>query len=97
MRAVGANNAVVMRMVVAEGVLISLISYILGVFLSFPITVLLANVVSEAIFRSPANFVIGHMGFATWLVLVLVLSAVSSIIPARRASRMTIREVLAYE
>jgi putative ABC transport system permease protein len=32
-----------------------------------------------------------------WLALVLLLSAVASVIPALNASRLTIREVLAYE
>jgi putative ABC transport system permease protein len=36
-------------------------------------------------------------GFLIWLVLVLVLSALASVLPARRASRLTVREVLAYE
>jgi putative ABC transport system permease protein len=38
-----------------------------------------------------------YQGFAIWLLVVLVLSAVASILPARNAARLTIREVLAYE
>jgi putative ABC transport system permease protein len=37
------------------------------------------------------------VGFGLWLLIVLVLSAVASILPARNAARLTIREVLAYE
>jgi putative ABC transport system permease protein len=36
-------------------------------------------------------------GFIIWLGVVIVLSIVSSILPARNAARLTIREVLAYE
>jgi putative ABC transport system permease protein len=32
-----------------------------------------------------------------WLLVVLALSAVASLLPARNAARLTIREVLAYE
>jgi putative ABC transport system permease protein len=32
-----------------------------------------------------------------WLVMVIVLSALASFLPARNASRLTVREVLAYE
>jgi putative ABC transport system permease protein len=32
-----------------------------------------------------------------WLVIVLVLSLIASILPAWNASRLTVREVLAYE
>ncbi len=97
MRAIGAYNQIVMKLVVIEGVLISLISYFLGAVLAFPITAVLSNVVSLAIFNSPAEFAFTFQGFAIWLGLVILLSAVASIIPARNASRMTIREVLAYE
>jgi putative ABC transport system permease protein len=36
-------------------------------------------------------------GLWLWLVVVLILSALASFIPARNASRLTVREVLAYE
>jgi len=97
MRAIGAYNQIVMKLVVIEGVLISLISYFFGAVLAFPITAVLSDVVSLAIFNSPAEFAFTFQGFAIWLGLVIVLSVVASIIPARSASRMTIREVLAYE
>ena len=35
--------------------------------------------------------------YKTWLAVVLLLSALASFIPARNASRLTVREVLAYE
>lgn len=37
------------------------------------------------------------LGFAIWLAVVLALSVVASMLPARNAARLTIREVLAYE
>jgi putative ABC transport system permease protein len=36
-------------------------------------------------------------GFAIWLGAVLALSVLASILPARNAAKLTIREVLAYE
>jgi putative ABC transport system permease protein len=36
-------------------------------------------------------------GLWLWLAVVLLLSALASFIPARNASRLTVREVLAYE
>ena len=36
-------------------------------------------------------------GVVLWLVLVVILSALASFLPARNASRLTVREVLAYE
>lgn len=97
MRAIGAYDKIVIRLVIIEGLVISMISFVLSVALSFPITSLLSNVVSMAIFNAPARFAFTGQGFFIWLGLILVLSVVASIIPARSASRMTIREVLAYE
>jgi putative ABC transport system permease protein len=53
--------------------------------------------VSLAVFQSPIAVVFTYTGYAIWLALVVVLSIVASILPARNAARLTIREVLAYE
>ena len=97
MRAIGATDAQIMRTVMVEGLIIGLISWFLGAVLSFPITILLSRIISLAIFNSPSQFVLSPQGFFIWLALVLVLSALASVLPARNASRLTIREVLAYE
>ena len=97
LRAIGAYNRVVMQLVIVEGVLISVISFGLSILLSFPITNILSNVVSEAIFSSPVVFRYTPLGYYIWFGIVVVLSIVASILPARNASQMTIREVLAYE
>ena len=68
-----------------------------GIAIIFPITYLLSNVISLAIFNSPAQFAFTAQGFLIWLGVVALLSVLASILPARNASRLTIREVLAYE
>ena len=97
MRAIGADDRAVMRTVIAEGVVIGMLSFALAVLLSIPFTYLLSTIVSLAIFQSPITTVFTYTGYAIWLGLVLVLSALASILPARNAARLTIREVLAYE
>ena len=97
MRAVGAYDRVVIQLVIIEGLIIGIFSYLLAVALSFPITALLSDIISQAMFNSPANFAFTANGFVIWLGAVLLLSALASIVPARSAARMTIREVLAYE
>lgn len=97
MRAIGADDRAVMQTVIAEGVLIGMISFGLAVVLSIPFTYLLSTIVSLAVFQTPIDVVFTYTGYAIWLGLVLVLSALASILPARNAARLTIREVLAYE
>jgi putative ABC transport system permease protein len=96
-RAIGADDRAVMRTVIAEGVVIGMISFGLAVILSIPFTYLLSTIVSLAVFQTPIEVVFTYSGYAIWLGLVLALSAVASILPARNAARLTIREVLAYE
>lgn len=97
MRSVGATDREILRLVLVEGVIIGGLSWILGVLLSFPITYLLSSILSLAIFRSPIDVKFTLEGFGLWLLVVLALSALASILPARSAARLTIREVLAYE
>ncbi len=97
MRSIGATDREILRLVVVEGVLIGSLSWILAVLLSFPITYLLSSILSLAIFRSPIDVKFTLDGFGLWLLVVLTLSALASVLPARSAARLTIREVLAYE
>jgi putative ABC transport system permease protein len=97
MRAIGAGNNEVMRMVIVEGVVIGSISWILGIFLAIPLTYLLSWIVSLAVFETPIRVVFTPTGYIIWLGIVLLLSALASVVPARNAARLTIREVLAYE
>ncbi|MDD2921021.1 MAG: FtsX-like permease family protein [Anaerolineales bacterium] len=97
MRAIGADDSAVMRTVIAEGFVIGFISFTLAIVLSIPFTYLLSYIVSIAIFETPIKVVFTFAGYGIWLALVLLLSALGSIFPARNAARLTIREVLAYE
>jgi putative ABC transport system permease protein len=97
MRSIGAKDSVIMRTVIAEGMVIGLISFVLAVILSVPFTYLLSTIVSVSIFETPIKIVFTFMGYGIWIALVLVLSALASVVPAQNAARLTIREVLAYE
>lgn len=97
MRAIGADDRAVMRTVIAEGVFIGMLSFGLAIILSIPLTYLLSTIVSVAIFQTPIDVVFTLTGYAIWLGVVLALSALASVLPARNAARLTIREVLAYE
>jgi putative ABC transport system permease protein len=97
MRSIGAVDSIIMRTIIAEGVVIGLLSFGIAIILSVPFTYLLSTIVSLAVFETPIQVIFTITGYAIWLALVLVLSAIASILPARNAARLTIREVLAYE
>jgi len=97
MRSIGAVDSEIMRTVIVEGVVIGSISWFFGSLLSFPFTYLLSTIVSLAIFKSPIEVHFTWIGYLIWLAVVLALSALASVLPARNAAKLTIREVLAYE
>lgn len=97
LRAIGAVDSAVMGSVMIEGLFIGFISWLLGIVFSFPISSALLTMVSLSITDSLMPLKLSPTGFWLWLVVILVLATLASIIPARNASRLTIREVLAYE
>jgi putative ABC transport system permease protein len=97
MRAVGASNWQVLLIVLVEGLVIGLISWMIGALLAVPISVLLRNSVGQGFLNTPLIPYYSVYGSFIWLIIVLGLSMLSSYFPARSASRLTVREVLAYE
>jgi putative ABC transport system permease protein len=97
MRAIGAVDGAIIKSVVIEGMMIGLISWFWALLFSFPISFLLLRTISQAMMGTNMPLEITALGFATWLAVVIVLSVVASMWPARSAARLTIREVLAYE
>ncbi len=96
-RAIGASNGQVMGLVIVEGIILGMISYIFAVLLGFPLSTLFNDVVGYALLNGKPDFQIAPEGFILWLLIVIGLSALSSFLPAWRAARLTVREVLAYE
>ncbi|HJS20257.1 MAG TPA: FtsX-like permease family protein [Anaerolineales bacterium] len=97
MRAIGASNGDIQGIVIVEGMVIGLISWAISILLSIPITAILCAGVGMAVLTSPMPAVYGTTGIIAWLILTLFLATVASALPARRASRLTVRDTLAYE
>jgi putative ABC transport system permease protein len=97
MRAIGASNGDIQGIVIVEGMVIGLISWIISILLAIPITAVLCFGVGMAILTAPMPVVFGTTGVIAWLIFTLVLATIASALPARRASRLTVRDTLAYE
>ena len=96
MRAIGASTRTILWMVVLEGIIIGSISWGLAALAATPISHLLYGIMSEALFGAPGRASFSPDGYLIWLATATILSAIASILPARRAARLTVREVLAY-
>jgi putative ABC transport system permease protein len=97
MRAIGASNGDIQGIVIVEGMVIGLISWAISILLSFPITGVLTFGVGMAILTAPMPAVYGISGIVAWLFGTLLIAALASALPARRASMLTVRDTLAYE
>jgi len=97
LRAIGASDVAVLSIVISEGVLIAVLSWILGAILAVPLSKFLCDMVGNAFVNNPLDYTFSISGALLWLVLVVLLAALASFLPARRASNLTVREVLAYE
>ena len=97
LRAIGAPNRGVAQVFILEGVIIGLLSWALGSLLALPLGRLLADAVGVPLMGTPLTFTYSMNGAWIWLLLVALLSVLASLVPARNASRLTVREVLAYE
>ena len=97
MRAVGASNGDIQGIVIVEGMVVGLISWAISILFAVPITAILCFGVGMAILTAPMPAVYGLTGIIAWLIFTLVLAAIASSLPARRASRLTVRDTLAYE
>ncbi|MCK4897352.1 MAG: FtsX-like permease family protein, partial [Anaerolineales bacterium] len=97
MRAIGAVDLKIINSVIVEGMLIGLISWIFAVLFSYPISYLLLRIISEAMINAPIPLAFTAQGIFIWLGVVMMLAVLASVLPARNAARLTIREVLAYE
>ena len=97
MRAIGASNWQVTWIVLQEGLIIGTISWLAGVLLAIPLSKALSDAVGLGLLKSELSYTFSVEGALLWLVIILVIAGLSSWMPARQASQLTVREVLAYE
>jgi putative ABC transport system permease protein len=97
MRAIGAANDSILRIVIVEGVIIGALSWLFGTLLALPLGKALSDAVGVGFIQAELSYRFSTGGAGGWLVVILLIAAVASLLPARGASRITVREVLAYE
>lgn len=97
LRAVGASNGALLRIVMSEGLFIGALSWICGVVLAFPLSKLFGDAIGAGFLNRSLAFTFSPSGALIWLAVVVVLAALASFLPAWNAARLTVREVLAYE
>ncbi len=97
LRAIGASNMAVRRVVLTEGIVIGVLSWGLGILLSLPVGKVMSEQVGMALLGIPLSYRYSVTAAAIWFFALLAIAVAASLGPARNAVRLTVREVLAYE
>jgi putative ABC transport system permease protein len=96
LRAVGARTPTILGMFVMEGVLQGVISWLIAMPLSFLIAQPMAAALGKIMFSADLSFQYNWVALVVWLLIILIISTLASVLPARNATRISVRDSLAY-
>lgn len=96
MRAIGASAWAISRLFVGEGLLLGWLSWLIAFPLSIPAGQLMVKVLSNA-FGFDISYHYTLTGAVLWFFVINILSIIASWLPARGASKISVRESLAYQ
>jgi putative ABC transport system permease protein len=96
MRAIGARSRSILGMFMMEGVLQGLFSWLVSVPVSFVLGRPIANALGQAMFDANLDYQYNLGAVLAWLIIILIISTLASILPARNATQISVRDSLAY-
>ncbi len=97
MRAIGASDGAILKIVLVEGITVGLISWLFGSLLAYPIGQFLSDTVGRELLQAPLNYRFALNWAFIWLFLIILIAMFASFLPAWNASRLSVRQTLAYE
>jgi putative ABC transport system permease protein len=97
MQAVGARSPQIAQLILLEGFIISVLSWILAILIALPISYGMDVAIGKVGLLKPLDFVVNWPALFAWLGIVLVVSFLLSLVPAYQAKRVSVREILGYE
>jgi putative ABC transport system permease protein len=97
MRVIGARAGAIRRGVIAEGVLVGILSTVIALVLSAPLTMAVDWIVGAASFGPALGTVLSAAAMPPWLAIIVLSAAVASAYPAWLASKLTIRQALSHQ
>jgi putative ABC transport system permease protein len=95
LRAMGARGRRVARVFWVEGLALGGIAWLAGALLGLPLAFAFVQALWQAVM--PVHFYVDAIAFAVMLAAILGIATLASVLPALRASRMRLAEILRYE
>ena len=96
-RSMGGTSGTIMQIVVVEGVFVGVLSWLLAAILAYPLGWVMSAAVGISFIKVPLIYQFAPFGILLWLGIVTVIAVLASYLPARNASKLVVREALAYE
>lgn len=97
LRAIGATPSAIVKMVQAEGLLMAILSWLLAIPLSLPVSVLLARAFGQIMLPVTPTLIPRGSAVGVWLAVVVTASLFACVWPALRATRIPTVAAIAYE
>ena len=95
-RAIGAADRAVLQIFIVEGIAIGVISWVGALILSLPMSRVMGRVIGQTLVKWPLSYIFDLRAPLLWIIIIVAVSVLASIVPARNAARISVRETLAY-
>jgi putative ABC transport system permease protein len=96
LRAIGARSPSILGIFILEGVLQGLLSWFIAVPVSMLVSPYMADALGHAMFYASLDYQYSWSAVGIWFAIILAISILASIMPARTATSISVRDSLAY-
>lgn len=96
LRAIGARTRTILGIFIMEGVLQGLGSWMIAVPISIGVSPAVARSLGQILFGTTLDYQYNWTAVLVWLLIVILISVLASVMPARSATRISVRDSLAY-
>ena len=96
LRAVGARSRTILGIFVMEGLLQGLLSWLIAIPVSLLASPLLSAALGKAMFGAQLDYQYSWTAVGIWFAGMLLIAAAASVVPARSATHISVRDSLAY-
>jgi putative ABC transport system permease protein len=96
MKAIGASNSTIRRLVVFEGIFIAAVSCVVAAIPAIALTWAMGAGLGNLFLSTPIPLQVSTLGILIWIIVVILGAALATLTPASQAARLTVREALAY-
>jgi putative ABC transport system permease protein len=96
LRSIGARSPSIMLLFLIEGILQGIFSFIISVPIAFILAQPLARQLGRTMLEIDLDFSFAYNAVGLWLVVLMLISVLASVLPAKSATRISVREALSY-